>query len=921
MLKLLLLIVAGPVTTPPQPWALSFAAPPRMPFVGDVDGDGLADLALVYPPGGSIIDVDLSVDGQKTGGGIQALSSWGKDCQAALCGQFDTVAGADVLGIFGGRELRVAGSYKDRRFVDEGVWCTLPSSLDAPAIALIDGGATVLAFSTKSGAAFLVDQNTKAVSVANVPVGAVWIGDTGAQLAMQDGAGALSWLSRNGFAKGDAIGSERTGSRPAATNGMLAFGDTLWTPHGTTKLASDGLPEADAVRAFGDVDGDGDQDLVDFRFGSEMHTAYQVFLRRTVSPGEIDPDHDGLTNLMEKVLGTDPLNPDTDNDGLLDGWEIDGFRGLDLRALGCDPRHMDTVCLVSRFSGVAQETLQKGMDRVIQFYKGLKFANPDGTDGLTFHPVYVDEVAEADQKNSWQTNRAKFLPPQWRGVVHWMQVTPGGGGQADELGDGGSVGQNALWAVFVHEFGHQMGLNHEGFWPNSLCPTYTSLMNYAYSYSLEDDGNKIHYSDGKLAGYVLRETDLDETIPFPYDEVKFLERGPYRFRLKPNGDTTLIDWNWNGVFGEKHIRADINYSYSTNAGARDDAGRTMTSPWLFVHDGKAFVLFGRHDLPKDPKIDPTTGPDRPSRLMLRRLQEPRKWDEPWTIEKDGLVGDPVGASIGGKVALFYQTTAGVAMRMFAVSEAGPADSQPVIVDKDSTLVPTVGTYMNQAYLFLTNPADGKVQYRPVAADGTLGTVRTLAETSDDPVGMCEDKVAGEAVIAMAHKQGDKRNRWKVHRFILKDGAFDEVSSEWVSGEGGGSAGSGRLTVLFDSSQNAGPAGRIYLYGRGLTSAQTPWSCTYVAMQIADKSVNGGWLVKRFYDEWTQSRSAPAAAWFGGDVIWAYRWVDGGQGASDNVLHVGYRALGIEDTPMGDHDDIGFITKFGIRNSLISLGRG
>jgi len=95
--------------------------------------------------------------------------------------------------------------------------------------------------------------------------------------------------------------------------------------------------------------------------------------------------------------------------------------------------------------------------------------------------------------------------------------------------------------------------------------------------------------------------------------------------------------------------------------------------------------------------------------------------------------------------------------------------------------------------------------------------------------------------------------------------------------------------------------------------------SYVAEQIADKTVRGGWLVKRYYDEWTQSRSAPAAAWFKGDVIWSYRWVDGGQGATDNNLHVGYRALGIEDAPMGDHDDITYFRTFGIRNSILSLG--
>ncbi|NQW30051.1 MAG: OmpA family protein [Ignavibacteria bacterium] len=38
--------------------------------------------------------------------------------------------------------------------------------------------------------------------------------------------------------------------------------------------------------------------------------------------GDADLDKDGLSNSREKVLGTDPLNPDTDGDGLQDGPEV-----------------------------------------------------------------------------------------------------------------------------------------------------------------------------------------------------------------------------------------------------------------------------------------------------------------------------------------------------------------------------------------------------------------------------------------------------------------------------------------------------------------------------------------------------------------------------------------------------------------------
>src|SRR6185295_11929448 len=111
-------------------------------------------------------------------------------------------------------------------------------------------------------------------------------------------------------------------------------------------------------------------------------------------------------------------------------------------------------------------------------------------------------------------NRDKYRPAKWKGVVHWMQITLGGGGQSDEMGDAGTCGSNALWAVFQHEFGHQIGMDHEGFWGPSLCPIYTSMMNYAYSYSFEDSRDKVHFSDGSFKDFVLNEKDLDETLPF-----------------------------------------------------------------------------------------------------------------------------------------------------------------------------------------------------------------------------------------------------------------------------------------------------------------------------------------------------------------------------------------------------------------------
>ncbi len=69
-----------------------------------------------------------------------------------------------------------------------------------------------------------------------------------------------------------------------------------------------------------DTDGDGITD-----FDEVMGTFGYVS-----DPSGIDGDEDGLTDVMELFNSmTDPLDPDTDRDGLPDGW-IDGWRGLPL---------------------------------------------------------------------------------------------------------------------------------------------------------------------------------------------------------------------------------------------------------------------------------------------------------------------------------------------------------------------------------------------------------------------------------------------------------------------------------------------------------------------------------------------------------------------------------------------------------------
>ena len=55
-----------------------------------------------------------------------------------------------------------------------------------------------------------------------------------------------------------------------------------------------------------------------------------ITLAQSVEWGELDCDNDGVSNSLEATGGIDPLNPDTDGDGVIDGTELlDGTNALD----------------------------------------------------------------------------------------------------------------------------------------------------------------------------------------------------------------------------------------------------------------------------------------------------------------------------------------------------------------------------------------------------------------------------------------------------------------------------------------------------------------------------------------------------------------------------------------------------------------
>lgn len=130
-----------------------------------------------------------------------------------------------------------------------------------------------------------------------------------------------------------------------------------------------------------------------------------VYLDGEVTPAEVaqmqDGDRDGLIRMLEEEVGTDPGNPDTDKDGLPDGWEYaEGVRIRDnyVPLNGSDPLHKDIHLLILPIDGnlssqlgenapenatplSAAEARQELVDR----YADANVTNPDGERGITLH--------------------------------------------------------------------------------------------------------------------------------------------------------------------------------------------------------------------------------------------------------------------------------------------------------------------------------------------------------------------------------------------------------------------------------------------------------------------------------------------------------------------------------------------------------
>jgi hypothetical protein len=243
---------------------------------------------------------------------------------------------------------------------------------------------------------------------------------------------------------------------------------------------------------------------------------------------------------------------DQDGDGIPDSWETNGVQvslnGVKkhLNLDGASPRHKDIFVWVAWMEDAthSHKPTQQALDIVeAAFHAAPVHDNPDGKDGIELHVIFANDVfpdlkplkeqATLGTSPGGDYNWSEFyklkkqvFPKELEGVFHFcafiheMGGQKGASGMSPDIGaydfivslgqfanrEGKPVGTNQDQAgTFMHELGHNLGLDHGGADKVNNKPNYLSVMNYLFQMQgLNYKGSDGHFDYSRFA------VDFDE---------------------------------------------------------------------------------------------------------------------------------------------------------------------------------------------------------------------------------------------------------------------------------------------------------------------------------------------------------------------------------------------------------------------------
>ena len=333
----------------------------------------------------------------------------------------------------------------------------------------------------------------------------------------------------------------------------------------------DGFAKHDPIADFTD---DGIYDFYDISEFLDQFTGDCPDL--TDTDGDRIPDFaETNTGIYINALntGSDPLNPDTDGDGLSDGDEVLGtVDGLIL--VDASPNFRDLYIECDWFEGNFQgrdenyRPTAAAVQRVVECFLDAPTPNPYGhPDGINIHLDYGqgdgftggNRIEGAPVYILWDTEfneyKANNFDPKRKGYFHYaifanryQSATNRSSGVAEINGDDFMVtmvdyqSNNGMANTIVHELGHNLGLRHGGFENRNRKPNYNSVMNYRHQFpGVDVTGSSL--GNGVLDYSRGTNRDLNELALIEADGVD---------------GSNPIDWNRNGVIEVDPYAANIN---------------------------------------------------------------------------------------------------------------------------------------------------------------------------------------------------------------------------------------------------------------------------------------------------------------------------------------------------------------------------
>jgi len=240
----------------------------------------------------------------------------------------------------------------------------------------------------------------------------------------------------------------------------------------------------------------------------------QVFCGSSIGRSQDwDADWDALTTTQEKEAGTSPDKHDTDGDGLWDCWEVNRkvlgeplfSYALDGRTkVYPDPNKKDLFVEFDSFKGIALTADEKKylQEKVVAAFKKHDIqlhilwdeddVEYDNSDRVLSESRWLNGALTRNSHSRKLSHRHCLLALQLKGGVLGWGAAEGNFILSSDFRDPRYNGNVTLAALFMHELGHTLSLDHGGFvgtWPfGSIMlghgknnPVHLSVMSYNWS--------------------------------------------------------------------------------------------------------------------------------------------------------------------------------------------------------------------------------------------------------------------------------------------------------------------------------------------------------------------------------------------------------------------------------------------------------